>query len=479
MRSFLDKYKNMSVQAKAALWFVACSFLQKGISFVTVPIFTRMMSTDEYGLYSLYLSWFQVLTIITSLNLFYGVLDNGMTKFDDDRDRYIAAMQGITISLTSICFIIYLCARGFWNTVLGLSPLLIGLMFIEMYVSPALSFWSGRQRFEYKYKRLVIITLLRSLLNPLLGILLVYFVNPTATSRVTAMVFVEIIICGTIMVFQFIKGKTFFDKKYWKYALSLAFPMLPHYLAGTILNQGDRIMIEKMVSTSAVAYYSVAYSIGMLVHIFTNAINSAMTPWLYQKMKSKDLSATKEVLNGLLLFVAVISFCMMIVSPELVLIFGSGKYIQGQYVIPPVAGSVFFIFLYGVFSLPQFYYEKTKFLMVASISAAIVNIGLNYYFIKLFGFVAAGYTTLACYILYSLGHFLVSRKVLSQELPGQTLFDIKTIGALSLSIILTAALINIVFPYTIIRYAILVGVLAIVVIKRKTIVNNLSIIKKK
>ena len=43
-----SKYRSLSVQAKAALWFTICSFLQKGISFITVPIFTRLMSTQEY-----------------------------------------------------------------------------------------------------------------------------------------------------------------------------------------------------------------------------------------------------------------------------------------------------------------------------------------------------------------------------------------------------------------------------------------------
>ena len=45
-----SKYRSLSVQAKAALWFTICSFLQKGISFITVPIFTRLMSTEEYGI---------------------------------------------------------------------------------------------------------------------------------------------------------------------------------------------------------------------------------------------------------------------------------------------------------------------------------------------------------------------------------------------------------------------------------------------
>ena len=77
---------SLSVQAKAALWFTICSFLQKGISFITVPIFTRLMSTEEYGTYTVYLSWLQILTIMTSLYLFNGVYDNAMAKYEKQRD---------------------------------------------------------------------------------------------------------------------------------------------------------------------------------------------------------------------------------------------------------------------------------------------------------------------------------------------------------------------------------------------------------
>ena len=65
--------------------------------------------------------------------------------------------------------------------------------------------------------------------------------------------------------------------------------------------------------------------------------------------------------------------------------------------------------------MPQFYYEKTQFLMAASMAAAGANVVLNFIFIRLFGYIAAGYTTLACYMLYSVGHYIVSKRILVNE----------------------------------------------------------------
>lgn len=304
MVRIFEKIRKMSVQAKAAIWFALCSILQKGISFITVPFFTRLMTTEQYGTYSLYLSWLQILTIITSLYLYYGVFNNAMVKFEEDRDRYISCMQGLTTTITAGVFLVYLAFHGLWEKALGLTTVLILLMFIEMLVTPALSFWSGRQRFDFKYQKLVVVTLLKSIANPVLGLITVSLTTDKATARIASVVIVEVVFCGTIMIKQFHDGKCFIDKKYWKYALGLAIPLLPHYLSSMVLNQGDRIMIDKMVGTSEVAFYSVAYNIGMLVQIFTNAISNSFTPWVYQKIKGDDYKGISKTVNMLLLLVS-------------------------------------------------------------------------------------------------------------------------------------------------------------------------------
>ncbi len=478
MKSLLEKYRRMSAQARSAIWFAACSILQKGISFITVPIFTRLLTTEQYGTYSLYLSWLQIMTIITSLYLYHGVFNNAMVKFEEDRNRYISCMQGLTTTITAGVFLVYLAFHGFWEKVLGLTPILIILMFIEMLVTPAMSFWSGRQRFDFKYQKLVTVTLLKSIANPILGLLAVSFTEDKATARIASVVIVEFAFCGTIMIKQYIKGRCFINKKYWKYALGMAIPLLPHYLSSMVLNQGDRIMISKMVGTSEVAFYSVAYNIGMLVQIFTSAINNSFTPWVYQKIKADDYKGIPKTINMLLVLVSGITFALMLYSPELVLIFGSAEYASAAYVIPPVAASVFFIFLYNLLAIPQFYFEKTQFLLISSVSAAVVNLGLNYIFIKLFGFIAAGYTTLACYVLYSAGHFIISKRVMKKSIPDRSLFDANTIFALSIFVIVIGILCNFLFPYWYIRYGLLLICFVVVVAKRNTILKLIKGIKK-
>ena len=472
------KYKGLSVQTKAAFWFAGCSFLQKGISFITVPIFTRMMSTEEYGVYTLYSSWYQILLIFTSLYLFNGVYDNAMSKFSDDRDAFTSSIQGLSITVSLIVFSVYLISNRYWQNILGLSNKYIFLMFAEMIVAPALYFWSGRQRFEYQYKRLVIITLLKSVVNPLLGLIFVFQSSDKAFGRVVSIVVVELVFDATIMVYQFAKGKKFFIKKYWKYGLTLSIPLIPHYLAGMILNQGDRIVIDRLVGKSAVAMYGVAYSIGMLIQIFTNAINNAITPWVYGCLKKKNMAEMQSKINVLLVFVGALVCGLILVCPELVLIFGSTKYSGAIAVVPPVAASVYFIFLYSILSFPEFYYEKTQFLAFASFGAAILTVILNFIFIKKYGFVAAGYTTLVCYIIYSIGHYIVGKKILSQNILGVSMVNEQFTLIISVGVIAVSIVGSFLIPYRFVRYTVIGIIFMIFILNRERVVSVFSDMKK-
>lgn len=478
MRKVMALYKNISVQAKASLWFVICSILQRGISFITVPIFTRLLSAEQYGMYSLFNSWNDILAIITSFYLYCGVFNNAMVKFENDRDRYISSMQGLVTIIWLTVFVSYLVFQDLWYSLIGLIPCVMYMMFAELLVTPALNFWSARQRFEFQYFKLVAVTLGMSIANPVIGLITVTIAEEKGIARIFSCVIVQVVVCGYILIKQYINGQVFFVKKYWDYAIKMAVPLLPHYLSGTILNQGDRVMINKMVGTSEVAFYSVAYNIGILVQIITNAINNSFTPWVYQKIKEKGYHGISKTANILLLFIAAIAFALMLCSPELVQIFGSEQYASAAYVIPPVAASVFFNFLYNIFAIPQFYFEKTSFLLVSSISAAVLNVILNYIFILQFGYVAAGYTTLACYVLYSFGHYLVSKKVITDNLKDVEMFDEKAILIMSLGVITVGVSCNFLFDHPFIRYNIIIVGIVFLYLNKNKLINIVKEIRE-
>lgn len=477
MKKLIAVYRSMNIAARASLWFVVCNLLQKGISTITVPLFTRLLTTAEYGTYNLYLTWFNTLTIVTSLNLYYGVFNNAMNRLREgsERDRYISSMQGVTVTLTLLLVVIYLPFQGFWSDLLGLSRLMLWLMLAELLVEPALHFWQGRQRFAYRYKAMVGVTLLKSTLNPVLGLVLVCLARShKATARVVSVVAVEVLIAGTLLAIQFYRGRVYYHRENWRYALGFNIPLLPHYLSGSILNQGDRIMIQKLNGEAEVGIYSLAYSVGMLIQLFTNAINQSMTPWMYENLNNQTYENIRKNVTSILLFLAGAIGCLLFFVPEIVSVFGSPAYRDAMYVVPPVACSVYFIFLYNVFAIPELYYERQKFMSVASVLAAVLNIALNTVCIPVFGYVAAGYTTLFCYIVYSVGHYAVSRRICREKIGAVSVFDVRRILGISVAVFAGSIVFPLLYPITVLRVVLALVALLPVVANYKRIFRILT-----
>ena len=129
------------------------------------------------------------------------------------------------------------------------------------------------------------------------------------------------------------KGKKIVCLKYWKFTLGFCIPLLPHYLSQTILSQSDRIMINNMIGTTDAAFYGFSYSIGALLGIFTQAINTSFIPWLYQRLEAKDYRKIGKSATPLVFIMAILVTFVTLLAPEAVWILGGTKYAEAVYVL--------------------------------------------------------------------------------------------------------------------------------------------------
>lgn len=113
--------------------------------------------------------------------------------------------------------------------------------------------------------------------------------------------------------------------------------------------------------------------------------------------------------------------------------------------MPIFSCCVFLIYVYTLFSNVEMFFEKPKYTMYGSVSATVINILLNYFFIKRIGYQAAAYTTLLCYILLSVFHYCSMRYICKTENINQQIYDIRLIVALFLMIIMCAVVISFLF----------------------------------
>lgn len=473
--ALIEKYKKMSVVSKATIWFMVCSLIQKGISFLTTPIFTRMLTKEQYGLYSVYLSWLQIFTIIATFRLDYSVFNKGMSKYSNDRDGYTSSMLGITTLITTVMLCIYLLFQNQINSLTELSTFITLGIFMELYTIPAISFWSLRQRYDFRYISVVICTLTSAILNALVGVLAVYFSENKGVARIFSCVLVNVAIGIIIYIQVMLRGKKFFNLEYIKFAVLFNIPLILHYFSTYIIEQSDRIMIMKLVNVEAAALYSVAYTVGGIIKIFTAALTNTLIPLQYRLLERLDCRALKRQISSIMAGIVVLITAVAAIGPEVVMILGGEKYLPAVYVMPPVAASVFFSFLYTLLANIEFYFNKNKFAMKISFVGAMVNIGLNLVLIPVFGYVAAAYTTLISYIIYAVGHALYVQRIV-REKKLEDVFDGKLLTCLGIGSIVLSVFISFFYQMTWIRYGIIIALIIFVFIKRKDV---LQIVKGK
>ena len=471
MSKLLKKYKMIPVQVKASLWFLICGFLQKGVSIITTPIFTRLMSTAEYGQYSVFNSWLGIVTVFVTLQLYSGVFVQGMIKFEDRKMQFASSIQGLTLSLVFIWTIIYLIFHNFWNNLLGLTTVQMLAMLVMIWTTAVFNFWSVEQRVEFKYRKLVAITILAAIAQPVICIVFVVFADNKVTARILGLALVELI-CYVWMFFsQMYRGRNFFDRKFWSYALLLNISLVPHYLSMTILNSSDRIMIDSMVGSDEAGIYSLAYSLSQIMTIFNTALLQTIEPWLYKKIKNRKVEDMATIAYPAFVLIATVNIFLIAFSPELIAIFAPSAYYDAIWVVPPVAMSVYFMFSYSFFAVFEFYYEKTQYIAIATISGAALNIVLNYVFIKLFGYCAAGYTTLSCYILFALYHYYFMKKICKDKLGGASPYSAQKLLIITAVFCTLGFLLLFTYHNTILRYFIIILLFVIAIIKKKAIVT--------
>ena len=170
-----ETYQKVPIHIKASFWFLFCSFFQKGIAVITTPIFTRIMSTAEYGQYNVFSSWLSIITVFISLNLYAGVYTQGLIKFDGDKKAFSASLQGLTLVLMIIWTIIYFIFYEFWNNYFSLNTIQMLAMLSTIWTSSIFCFWSTEQRVNLDYKKLIVVTFVMTVVRPVVSVVAVLF----------------------------------------------------------------------------------------------------------------------------------------------------------------------------------------------------------------------------------------------------------------------------------------------------------------
>lgn len=475
MEKILKRYKLLNEEFKASIWYTISNIFQKAAPWLIMIILTHTITSVEYGKYSVYMSWVEIIEIIVTLRIYSNGFVAGLIRNNERKKEYTVTIEKTSIILVTIWMLIAILFKKSISEILAIDEKLLLFMIFSFYGTISFGIWSSIQRVENRYKIILFATLLYSILGPVVGALSVFLNFKDKILYVVAIRTIIQFLASIPFLYSNLKGNfKVFDKHFARDAVKYNLPLIPYYLSMVLLNSSDKIMIQKIYGYEETAVYSIAYSISMMIFIVSGALNLSIQPWMFKKLKKNENKESTSFIKIATILVFVCCCMAVIVAPELIAIIGGKNYITAIWVMPPLILSVFVMFIYQQFVNVLFYYKNTKIILAISVFSALLNIVLNSIILPTYGFIAAGYTTLFSYLVVMILYYHSMKKICSEKgFNYKKIFDEKFQLLLLIVMIFLFIIITMFYSSVCIRYFIIIITFIILYAKKEYIIKLL------
>jgi len=380
------------------------AFITQLIPVLLLPILTRYLSPQEYGIIAIFIVSTTIAVNFIGLNLSAAIQRLYVDYPRDELSKYI----GTAIIIICVVSILFLGISFGSKSIISLLttippswiPAIIILAFFQVIISIIQVIW----RMERRPKHFVSFQLLMTITNLSLSILFVIWFLWHWQGRLLGII-ISTALCGTLGLFiLYRKGflNFHFNIDHAKAMLIFSLPLIPHTLSTWIMNGSDRLFIVNMVGAGAVGLYSVGYALGQIIQLLQHAFSQAWVPYLFEELK-KDQEAIKIRVVKFIYFhhiaIIILALFLHFAAPYILSIL-VGKNFQGS------SKFVFWVAAaYAVNGMYRMvipflnYAHKTHLAPIGSTIAAIINLLLNYILIKINGPIGAAQATFISFLI--------------------------------------------------------------------------------
>lgn len=386
--------------ASAGMLYLIATLFNKGISFITVPIFSRLLSTSDYGIVTTFNSWVAILSVAISMSLYMAVRSS-FQDYSEESER--KTFLSTVVTFTAIATFIIICIVLICTAIIPINVniALIMLCIVQSFGMSLLNDYSYYLMMQYRYKARTALLIVPNLTSAVLSVLVIKFVisKDLYYGRIVPTTFVYIITAVVIMMAVFSKVKPTINIQYLKYGLKISLPLVLHGIALNILSQSDRTMITVLRNSSETGIYSLIYNMSMLATVITSSLDGIWVPWFTSKLVAKDVETVNKRAIDYIQLMTLAMASIILVGPEILKVFADERYWEGKVIIPPIVLANYIIFMYTLYVNVEHFYKKTIYITINTVIAAVTNIIMNYIFIPKYGYIAAAYTTLSSYLI--------------------------------------------------------------------------------
>mgnify|MGYP001575602378 CR=1 FL=1 len=462
--------------------YLSTNFIVKLLSLISIPIYTRLLLPESYGLISIFTSVVTILIILLTISVKGGIFRYFFENKKDFPDFLGTNLIFLALFSSFISVLVWL----FGETISGFFKLPQDLLLIAVIVSIGMTFFGiygillQAKKESKEYSK---ITIIQAVLQMVLSIIWVYLL---ISDKHMGVIYATLLVWLAFFAYSLFKlskqSKFVLKKSYLWYSMVFGLPLLPHAFGGYILTYFDRVIIGQLTNMAEVGLYSFAYNVGLIMTIIIASISSAWSPMFFEQMNKKNYAKIEDITKKYAKIVFIIALILVLFSREIITVLADIKYHAALEIIPIIILSYVFAFLYGIYLMYSEYRKKTWLISIATIIAAMVNIWLNYLLIPIYGYKIAAYTTFISYVLLFLLHYLTVKVILKENAIRLKVFIPGLVALFILSMLfLTVEKIADNFIILLLVKFLILAIMALVLFKklREKFFNQISLMRKR
>ena len=406
---------------KGTMVYSLMNLVTKMGSFIFLPIITRLLTQEEFGIVGTLAPITSLFTVILGLGLYNAQMKKyvDLKENEDEFGSYMFSSTLIIVVFNVLTYIFLFTppAQKLFSYIVDLSKVSYYPLIIVSILIATSNALNNLAVTLFRMKRMYMKVAIGSVVSLFTTyILAIYFIQYLKWG-VFGNQFANLIALLIVFLFYF---KDYFGKfrfklnfDYVKYSLRNGLPLIFIELTDQVVNLSDRLVLAKFVSLAVVGGYTLAFTGGRVLSVITGSFVNSWTPEFYEAMKEDRTNPriTRSVEN----FIAIISFACVIAqlfAPEgIKLIFPKSYYQAINYMPLILAGIV----VQALFCLDYFFHfhEDSIYIFYFTMFAMIFNLVGNIIFIPKFpeiGPIIAAWTTLLAFLFRAIMEMMIIRK---------------------------------------------------------------------
>lgn len=389
--------------------YLGSNFSSKLIVFFSAIVYSRLMSVEEFGILNLYMSYLWIFMIVFSLNL-YSAIGRYIYEESEDFNHFFSTTVLVIFLLSAICICILIYKIEYFEILLRLNKKIIFVLIITTLALILESILTQIAVYNQQSALVFKLTFIKSITGFVLSLIFILlFVN---YEKYMSIIYAELVINIFLIIYILYKLKIYFsikyNKKHIKYMAKYSIPLIPYMVSLTLISQSDRIMIDFFYGNQETGLYSMAYNLGIVLVIVVSALLNAWTPSYFKYMNEKNYKKVENDSDNIYLICFFITLLIVLFGENIASLVLAKEYESCLNLISVIAISGLASAIWQIWGRITAYIHKTYMTSVLAIMATVLNVGLNYYLLPIYGYEIAAWTTLSSYFFIGVLALFVS-----------------------------------------------------------------------